>query len=157
MPYRHGENKHKQVVKLEYACYICGDILSAAKVVIDHVKRIHGIEIPSRQVGRNRPSSKEYEYLRDSNGDFDLLHYSCASCWYHCPETDLTELRDHYVEEHNPKNVSSGRNRNKNQNDSDEYYVRASDEEEDGNSQKTSDVIMGKLEEITELIKGLLK
>lgn len=38
----------KIAVNLEYACYICGNILSSPKQTINHVRKTHGRELPTR-------------------------------------------------------------------------------------------------------------
>lgn len=37
---------------LEHTCFICGNIMSSAKQTINHVERIHGYDVPTRDVGR---------------------------------------------------------------------------------------------------------
>jgi hypothetical protein len=175
MPYKHDENNNKQLVKFEYPCFICSYIMSKPKVVIDHVRRIHGYEIPTRHVGYKRPPNSEYDYQNDPKGDFDVLHYSCASCWFHCPETGIEEIHEHVETTHKPKNVDPSKNSGE--------YVRAdvmetdelvsSGQEEEvtaattkkrplklkGRDDGTADAsdIMGKLNELTDLFKSLLK
>lgn len=100
----------KELLAFEYPCYICGNILSRAKQSIDHVQRIHGYILPTRQVGRRRPPDPQYEYQNDINGEYDVVHYSCSSCWYHCPESGLADLSDHINRTHNPVNVDPSKN-----------------------------------------------
>ncbi|KAI9483914.1 MAG: hypothetical protein EXX96DRAFT_448472, partial [Benjaminiella poitrasii] len=90
----------KEIVSFEYPCYICGNILSRARLVIDHVKRVHGYELPVRHVGHHRPVDPEYEFQNDPNGKSEVVHYACASCWFHCPEAGLGELAEHYETAH---------------------------------------------------------
>lgn len=195
MPYKHGAGENKAVVNFEYPCYLCSYIMSKPKVVIDHVRRIHGYEIPTRQVGHRRPPDAEFDYQNDPKGDYDLQHYSCASCWFHCPETGIEELKNHYLITHKPKNVDPSKNEEKGEapsppdNEDTEHYVRtamdtdepkyeieseedvqeqeerskkpqrrgrAKKEQESLSSVDASD-ILGKLNELTDLFKSLLK
>lgn len=91
----------------EHACYICGNILSSAVSAINHIRRIHGYELPRRQVGHNRPSNNEYEYVRGKDTEVDELHFACCSCWFTCPEDELglQDLNSHVREEHDPQKV----------------------------------------------------
>ncbi|KAL0582166.1 hypothetical protein ABG067_008066, partial [Albugo candida] len=101
----------KTRVFLEYPCYICGDMLSRAKNAIDHANRIHGFDIPSRLQGRKRPQDDFYEYIRDRNAEVDEMHYSCASCWFHCPEDEngIQTLNAHVRQEHDPIKVDESK------------------------------------------------
>lgn len=101
-----SDNKmEKPRLYLEHTCYICGNIMSSAKQTINHVDRIHGYELPSREVGRKRPQDNEFEYLRDKMAEKDMSHYACPSCWFHCSEDDLEVLNRHTRDEHNPLKV----------------------------------------------------
>lgn len=100
----------KSRVYLEYPCYICGNILSGAKSAINHANRIHGFDIPTRMIGRKRPQDDNYEFTRDRNAEVDEMHYSCSSCWFHCPEDDgggegIRVLNEHVRAEHDPIKV----------------------------------------------------
>lgn len=184
MPYKHDDKETKCVVSFEYPCYICGYIMSKPKTVIDHVKRIHGYEIPTRHVGHKRPPDTEFDYQNNPKGEFDVQHYSCASCWFHCPESGLAELQEHYNTSHKPKNVDPSKNEEKPQMSSTtpEHYVRTDMETDDSPEQDVGEEgsnsksrrsshkhekepfqavdasdIMGKLNELTDLFKSLLK
>jgi hypothetical protein len=103
--------EYKELIAFEYPCYICGNILSRAKQAIDHVRRIHGYNLPTRSVGRRRPPDPQYEYQNDiQNGEYDVIHYSCPSCWYHCPEAGLAELSEHINDTHHPVNLDPSKN-----------------------------------------------
>jgi hypothetical protein len=102
--------EYKELIAFEYPCYICGNILSRAKQAIDHVRRLHGYSLPTRSVGRRRPPDPQYEYQNDINGEYDLIHYSCPSCWYHCPESGLGDLAYHINIVHHPINVDPSKN-----------------------------------------------
>lgn len=100
-----GSNLGKPIIYLQYTCYICGNAMSSAKQTINHIKNIHGYEVPSRAVGRRRPQDNDYEYIRDKISERDALHYACSSCWFHCPEDNLEVLNKHTNDEHNPLKV----------------------------------------------------
>ena len=103
----------KEVLTFTYPCYICGNILSKARQVINHVDAIHGYKLPVRSVGHKRPQDPHYEYNNDpqTDDDYDISHYACASCWFHCPEAGLKELSDHVNEVHHPENVAPEKNK----------------------------------------------
>ncbi|GAN01078.1 hypothetical protein MAM1_0004c00509 [Mucor ambiguus] len=103
----------KEVLTFTYPCYICGNILSKARQAISHVEVIHGYKLPVRQVGHKRPQDPHYEYNNDpeTDDDYDVSHYACASCWFHCPEAGLKELSDHVNEAHHPDNVKPEKNK----------------------------------------------
>lgn len=180
MPYKHDDKDTKTIVSFEYPCYICGLIMSKPKVVIDHVRKLHGFEIPTRQVGHKRPPETDFDFQNDPKGEYDVQHYSCASCWFHCPESGLAELAEHYNGEHNPKNVGPTKGQETRQSTSSEHYVRTdmdtddvkyetASETEEGDRKKSkkrqehgiqpvdASDIMGKLNELTDLFKSLLK
>ncbi|KAI8971666.1 hypothetical protein BDF20DRAFT_915446 [Mycotypha africana] len=172
--------EYKELVNFEYPCYICGTILSRPKICIDHVRRVHGYELPVRGVGQNRPSDPVYEFQNNPNGEYDVQHYACPSCWYHCPETGLRELKQHTQEEHHPKIVDSEKaaasttNKEPTAENKDEDSGIDDDEEsmdqdrEQSNDMKGKQKIEGnvreevneafrKLNEITEMFKNLLR
>ncbi|KAF1797300.1 C2H2-type zinc finger transcription factor [Mucor lusitanicus] len=103
----------KEVLTFTYPCYICGNILSKARQVVNHVETIHGYKLPVRQVGHKRPQEPHYEYNNDpaTVDDYDVSHYACASCWFHCPEAGLKELSDHVNSVHHPENVAPEKNK----------------------------------------------
>ncbi|KAK4516462.1 A_deaminase domain-containing protein [Mucor velutinosus] len=103
----------KEVITFTYPCYICGNILSKARQAINHVEVIHGYKLPVRQVGHKRPQDPHYEYNNDPDtvDDYDVSHYACASCWFHCPEAGLKELSDHVNQVHHPENVDPEKNK----------------------------------------------
>ncbi|KAI9261823.1 hypothetical protein EDC94DRAFT_608985 [Helicostylum pulchrum] len=95
----------KLSVHLEYACFICGIILSNSKTCIDHVKNIHGYVIPFRPPGR-RPENLKFSYVRDPEDEpWTIEEFACPCCWYHSPSDDLEALNEHIREEHNPTRV----------------------------------------------------
>lgn len=90
----------KERMYVENTCYICGNILSGASQTLGHIERMHGYSLPSREVGRRRPQDRNYEYVRDKNMEYDIAHYGCPSCWFHCSEDDLDALNKHTRDEH---------------------------------------------------------
>ncbi|KAI7895533.1 uncharacterized protein EV154DRAFT_398546, partial [Mucor mucedo] len=86
-------------IYLQHTCYICGNAMSGGTQTINHIKAVHGYEIPSRAVGYKRPQDNDQEYVRDMS-NADVLHYACPSCWFHCPEDDLEALNEHTRDEH---------------------------------------------------------
>ncbi|EPB92089.1 hypothetical protein HMPREF1544_01153 [Mucor circinelloides 1006PhL] len=109
-----AKKKHvaKPVLTFTYPCYICGNILVKARQVINHLEAIHGYKLPVRAVGHKRPQDPQYDYNNDpqSKDDYDVSHYACASCWFHCPEAGLKELSDHVNATHHPENVDPVKN-----------------------------------------------
>ncbi|KAI9361048.1 hypothetical protein BD770DRAFT_452558 [Pilaira anomala] len=93
----------KTPVHLNYACFICGVILSSSKTCIKHIEKIHRYIIPSRQ-GR-RPIHEQYSYTPDRNGTFTIEEYACPSCWFHSPYADLETLNEHVRSEHDPLRI----------------------------------------------------
>ena len=105
----------KIVICVEHSCYICAKTLSSASAVINHVDKIHGYRIPSRAVGSRRPAKDGYEVIqkKDAAGrSVDEYHYSCVSCWYHCPkdEEGVLDMNHHYKEEHHPVKIDISNN-----------------------------------------------
>ena len=95
-------------VRLEHACYVCGSVLSTASATINHLRSIHGVDIPPRMIGRKRPQDYDYDFRGDQK-DAEL-HYACSSCWFHCPQDNDTNagiqaLNDHVLQEHDPIKV----------------------------------------------------
>ncbi|KAG2229765.1 hypothetical protein BDF21DRAFT_498283 [Thamnidium elegans] len=104
-PDKNPKNKLDKIsVHLEYACFICGIILSSSKTCINHVEAIHRYLIPFRPAGR-RPENSNFSYVRDPNGPWTIEEYACPSCWYHSPSDDLEALNEHIREEHNPTRI----------------------------------------------------
>ncbi|KAG2199901.1 hypothetical protein INT46_008040 [Mucor plumbeus] len=108
------KQSNKEVLTFTYPCYICGNILGKGRQVINHIEAIHGYKLPARSVGHKRPPDTLYEYKNDpsSREEYDLSHYACSSCWFHCPEAGLKELSDHINATHHPENVDSTKNKN---------------------------------------------
>lgn len=113
----------KPRIHLLDTCYICGNNFSKARVVVDHVRRIHGYELPVRRQGYKRPQNKYAEYVRERNGEFDHEEIACPSCWFHCPKENLKALNDHTRETHHPEKVDISKE------DEDDYIP--SDEKEE--------------------------
>ncbi|CEP08427.1 hypothetical protein [Parasitella parasitica] len=103
---------NKEILAFTYPCYICGNILHSAKQTINHVQAVHGYKLPVRAVGHRRPPDLQYEYQNNprSTDDYDVSHYACPSCWFHCPEAGLKELSDHINQVHHPENVDPSKN-----------------------------------------------
>lgn len=95
----------KPRVHLLDTCYICGNNFSSARQTIIHVRRIHGYGLPSRRQGHKRPQNKYMAYVRERNGQWDHEEIACPSCWFHCPEENLTDLNDHIHQVHVPNKV----------------------------------------------------
>jgi hypothetical protein len=106
--------EYKQVIAFEYPCYICGNVLSKARQALNHIEIIHGFKLPARSVGHRRPENPNFVYNSNprSRKDFEVYHYSCTSCWFHCVADDggLTQLADHVNEAHKPNNVDHTKN-----------------------------------------------
>ncbi|KAL9544382.1 hypothetical protein MBANPS3_007648 [Mucor bainieri] len=102
--------EYKQKITFEYPCYICGHVLSRARITINHLQNIHGYSLPSRAVGRRRPADPNYI------AEFEAYHCACPSCWYHCPcdEEALVSLANHVHEVHKPTIVDATKNDNGN-------------------------------------------
>ncbi|KAI8639266.1 hypothetical protein BD408DRAFT_421673 [Parasitella parasitica] len=103
---------NKEVLAFTYPCYICGNILYKAKQAINHIQAVHGYKLPVRAVGHKRPKDLQYEYENSpvSSDDYDVSHYACSSCWFHCPEAGLKELSDHVNQVHHPENIDPSKN-----------------------------------------------
>lgn len=108
------KQSNKEVLTFTYPCYICGNILGKGRQVINHVEAIHGYRLPIRSVGHRRPQDTLYEYNNNpsSSEEYDISHYACSSCWFHCPEAGLKELSDHVNATHHPENVDPIKNKN---------------------------------------------
>ncbi|KAI8967314.1 hypothetical protein BDF20DRAFT_901784 [Mycotypha africana] len=106
----------KEVISFSYPCYICGQVLSKAKVCIDHIKRLHGYELPVRAVGHKRPIEPDYDFQNDPTGPYDSQHYACSSCWFHCEQGEfgreggLRDIARHVEESHQPTNIDESKN-----------------------------------------------
>lgn len=103
----------KEVLTFTYPCYICGNIFGKGRQIINHIEAIHGYKLPARSVGHKRPPDTLYEYKNDpsSEEEYDISHYACPSCWFHCPEAGLKELSDHVNASHHPENVDPTKNK----------------------------------------------
>ena len=100
---------NKIEVYIEYACFICGIVLSSPKTCLDHVRKIHGYELPPRPVEeKKRPRHHRFKYVRDKSGPYTIVEYACPSCWFHSPETDLEALNEHIREEHPLTKLKNG-------------------------------------------------
>lgn len=128
-------NLAKVPVYIEYACFICGNILGNATACINHIKKLHGYEILPRTSGTRRPRHNEFDYIDDQSDPYAIVEYACPSCWFHSPEHDLESLNEHIREEHAPVKVS-----------------RMTDE-----NTEFAKTISQKLEELNELFKDLLQ
>ncbi|CEP09194.1 hypothetical protein [Parasitella parasitica] len=109
--------EYKKKIAFEYPCYICGTVLSKARQVLNHVNSTHGYDLPARPVGRRRPEDPKYTYVNNPQNrqDFEDSHFSCSSCWFHCPANDkkgLVHLAQHINKTHRPVNVDSSKNNN---------------------------------------------
>lgn len=108
--------EYKQVIAFEYPCYICGNVLSKARQALNHIENTHGFKLPARSVGHRRPENPNFVYNNNpkSRKDFEIYHYSCTSCWFHCVADDngLIQLADHVNEAHKPNNVDPTKNDN---------------------------------------------
>jgi Pyruvate/2-oxoacid:ferredoxin oxidoreductase delta subunit len=160
-----GTKFDKPRVHLLDTCYICGNNFSKAVVVIDHVRRIHGYDLPRRRQGYKRPQNKNAEYVRDKNGEWDYQDLACPSCWFHCPEEELRELNQHTRDTHDPIKVDISK-------DDDDGYISAGSggrnrrersgtpgvrirEGSAGSIDDAAKEISTKLEEITKIFKSL--
>lgn len=130
-------NLDKILVYLEYACFVCGNILGNATTCINHVKRLHGYIIPPRPAGEKRPRHILFDYVDDQSDPLTIVEYACPCCWFHSPPDDLEALNEHIRKEHEPIKV-------KNHNISDVNTEFAKN-------------IAKKLEELNELFKDLLQ
>lgn len=101
-----GNDTHEYVIALDAGCYICGHTFSSAGTARNHVRNIHRFDIPSRINGVNRPLNRYCEYVTRTNTDgYHELHYSCPSCWFHCPMSEPAEFYDHTIVEHDPRHI----------------------------------------------------
>ncbi|GAA5817200.1 hypothetical protein MFLAVUS_010743 [Mucor flavus] len=101
----------KELIALDHGCYICGRIYCTAGTVRKHIRNVHGYDIPARPNNLNRPMEINYYYkLRKNTDYYDVIHYACPSCWFHCPLDDLALFTDHTLVEHKPKPIVSERN-----------------------------------------------
>jgi hypothetical protein len=161
------EDKEKARILLKHTCYVCGNTYSGAQQTIRHVKDIHGFDMPSRPIGKNRPSSEEYEYIKKKDDNGQVLpeeHYACPSCWYHCPDYDLKALYKHTQDEYDPidLNPTTGAKEN-DDDDSDDNNNNSSNSptfsgKKSGNvNDSTRREITRKLEEVTDLFKSFFK
>ncbi|KAI8640217.1 hypothetical protein BD408DRAFT_404299 [Parasitella parasitica] len=109
--------EYKKPIAFEYPCYICGTVLSKARQVLNHIKSVHGYDLPARAVGRRRPEDPKYIYVNNpqSRQEFEDFHFSCSSCWFHWPTNDaagLVHLARHISKAHDPVNVDPSKNNN---------------------------------------------
>lgn len=96
--------KEKEIVNIQYPCYICANEYSGARQVISHVENMHGYILNPRQIGHHRPPSNKYSYENDIKKKWDVQHFGCPSCWFHCPQNFET-LMQHIMIEHEPAKV----------------------------------------------------
>ncbi|KAI8079386.1 hypothetical protein BDF21DRAFT_463458 [Thamnidium elegans] len=96
----------KDLIALDYGCYICGRIYSTPATARKHVRNIHGYNIPGRTNCLTRPMAVNHYYVSRKDANYyDVIHYACPSCWFHCPLDELDLLLDHTIIEHNPRPV----------------------------------------------------
>ncbi|GAA5806257.1 hypothetical protein HPULCUR_011788 [Helicostylum pulchrum] len=103
------DNTAKVLIALHHGCYICGQFYRTPSTALNHVRTVHGRDIPGRGRGKARPIKKCYQYvMRMDTDDFDEAHYSRPSCWFHCPLNEIVLFQDHTIKEHNPKPITIG-------------------------------------------------
>lgn len=128
-------SRDKLVVNIVYPCYICGNQYRFAKQMIDHISNVHGYILEPRPRSYGRPDEAHFKFERILNGPWDIQHYGCPSCWFHC-SLDIEELMAHILGEHDPALMADFVHP---VDEEDEYelvvsdgdeYVNASDEEE---------------------------
>lgn len=100
------EKVGKDLIALNHGCYICGNVYSSAAYVLDHVYGTHGIDLPARRPSVRRPQDRQFDYVMGKDAtEYDEEHYSCPSCWFHCPMDELKVFHAHTVEEHDPVRI----------------------------------------------------
>jgi hypothetical protein len=66
--------------------------------LIIHLERYHDIEIIKRPIGKRRPVSHVYLYVKQPADNY-VTHFACPSCWFHCKE-DMDTFSHHIMETH---------------------------------------------------------
>jgi hypothetical protein len=97
-------NKEKMIVHVMYPCYICANEYSGAKQVINHVQTMHGCILYPRAIGYHRPSENYYEFENDIKKKWNVQHFGCPSCWFHCPK-NFEDLMEHIMSKHEPAKI----------------------------------------------------
>jgi hypothetical protein len=115
-------NKEKVIVNIQYPCYICANEYSGARQVINHVENMHGYILNPRQIGHHRPQSNHYSFENDVKKEWDVQHFGCPSCWFHCPKNFET-LMEHIMEEHEPAKVEGFVQKNRDEDEFDDEGV----------------------------------
>ncbi|GAA5803124.1 hypothetical protein HPULCUR_008599 [Helicostylum pulchrum] len=92
------------IINLSYPCYICAAEFGSAKEVIGHIYHVHGYVLELRPVGEHRPLERKYSFEKRFLGEWDVQHFACPSCWYHCA-TDIEMLMEHVMETHDPPRI----------------------------------------------------
>lgn len=102
------EKKEKVKVNIQYPCFICAiNENFGVKQVIDHIQNTHGYILSPRQSdhGGDRLSTSNCSSLEDDiKQKWDVQHFGCPSCLFHCPR-ELEMLLDHIMIEHKPTKI----------------------------------------------------
>lgn len=89
------------IVNIQYPCLICaaGEYCDVTQAV-NTMKDKHGFYILNLcQIAEHRPPSTYYSYKNDINKKWDVQHFGCPSCWFHCPKK-FEESMHHFMTAH---------------------------------------------------------
>ncbi|KAG2234399.1 hypothetical protein BDF21DRAFT_463838 [Thamnidium elegans] len=127
-------SREKIIVNIIYPCYICAVEFGSAKEVMGHIYHVHGYFLNPRPAGRSRPLERRYSFEKRVLGDWDIQHFACPSCWFHCV-TDIEMLMQHIMEIHDPPRIEGFVHP---ASDEEEEYelVESSEEENSNNNQE---------------------